>query len=107
MEKPLLPLAAFALVPSFAAAQNFNIDVGSIGAVNGAGSPAATYGAAANNPGTWCQLDAAPISGLSNYTSPPIADVNGVVTAVTIDFDVINQDGKKVQSGANRLLVYR
>src|SRR5688572_28798693 len=71
-----LLLAAAATIASTvpASAQSFNLDMGTWNA-----APSATFGAAANQPGTWNQIDC-------NFAGPiALVDLAGASTGVTIE----------------------
>ena len=71
----LLWLTALCASAATASAQEFNIDVNAA-----AGTPTATYGAAAGNAGNWASVPAVvPLAPLA------LTDVNGAATAVTIE----------------------
>ncbi len=69
---------------STAGAQSFNVDVGSV--AFGFGTPAATYGAAANSAGPWNAIDADQL-GTGVYTSAPLTTTTGAASPVVLEFD--------------------
>ena len=77
------------LLTSFAVAQQpaIFVDVGS--ASFGFGVPSPGYSAAASIGGQWNGLDSDLFTGLGlfDFTSPPLIDINGATTGVTLTYD--------------------
>ncbi len=60
------------------------MDVGSL--TFGFGVPSNTFAAAAPQPGVWNALDSDLAVGLQSYITPPLVDINGVTTGVTVEW---------------------
>ncbi len=80
----------FAALHSLSLGQSFNLDVGDTTAISGNGSPSATYGAGADSPGNWTFVDVTPHTGSASFTTPPLADITGTSTPVTLTFSNVN-----------------
>lgn len=70
-------------VPAFAAAQSFNVDIGAVG-----GTPAASFGAAAGQAGTWNEI------GLG--TSANLSDLGGAATPVSVAVSADTDTGSQL-----------
>jgi hypothetical protein len=81
-------VGAAALLTAPLAAQSFNIDCGT-----GFGAPAATYGAAAGQPGTWNQKTAAGATPLVNLAGAATPVTCGTATFISFSFNNATTNG--------------
>src|SRR5688572_23885663 len=72
-----------------AAAQTFNVDFGS--ALFGAGTPMATYGAGAGQPGVWNNVDTDFLG--SFFVTSPLQTTSGASSSVVLELDALGSTG--------------